>query len=188
MPEPLFREIHDRYGARMRLLAYRITRNEADAEDALQDALMRIYEKYGTFRHESSLWTWVYRVTQTSALMILKKRRGQKRIAEASRIALDRKSEMSRPLTPEHALLQARLLDALQDGLDSLIPSLRAPMRTYLCAELNQRELCEHTGLSLLATKARMHRARVTLRRRLLPHLGRGSAPAGLCSSPSRAR
>lgn len=171
MPEGLFRDLYDTYADRMRHLAFRITRNEADADDAVQDAFLRVYEKYGTFRHESSLWTWVYRVTQTSALMILKKTRSQKKITLASMSTMACKLEMSRALTPEHALFQSRLLERLNAGVDRLIPSLRSPMRAYLDEGLNQKELCEQHGITLLATKARMHRARRLLRRQLRPYL-----------------
>lgn len=171
MPEGLFRELYDTYADRMRHLAFRITRNEADADDAVQDAFLRVYEKYGTFRRESSLWTWVYRVTQTSALMILKKKRSQKRLTLASMSTMTCKLEMTRALTPEHALFQSRLLETLDAGVDLLIPSLRSPMRAYLHDGLNQKELSEQHGITLLATKARMHRARRLLRRQLRPHL-----------------
>ena len=185
MPEGLFRELYDTYAGRMRYLAFRITRNEADADDAVQDAFLRVYEKYGTFRHESSLWTWVYRVTQTSALMILKKKRSQKKITLASMSTMACKMEMTRAFTPEHALIQSRLLETLNAGVDLLIPSLRSPMRAYLSEELNQKELCEQLGITLLATKARMHRARRLLRRQLRPCLQPESAGDRLAPPPA---
>ncbi|MDP3939136.1 MAG: sigma-70 family RNA polymerase sigma factor [Deltaproteobacteria bacterium] len=171
MPEDLFREMHETYAARMRRLALQITRNEADADDAVQDALMRVYEKYASFRHASSLWTWIYRITQTSALMILKKNRSIRRIADASREIVDCRPQINRGATPEHALIQSRLLDALQESIDRLIPSLGRPMRDYLCDGLSQQDLCDRHGLTLLAAKARLHRARVLMRGRLAPHL-----------------
>ncbi len=171
MPEDLFREMHETYAARMRRLALQITRNEADADDAVQDALMRVYEKYASFRHASSLWTWIYRITQTSALMILKKNRSIRRIADASREIGECRAQLNRGMTPEHALIQHRILDALQESLAQLIPSLGLPMRECLREGLSQRDLCDRHGLTLLAVKARLHRARVLMRSRLAPHL-----------------
>src|SRR6185312_7284117 len=43
-------------------LAFRLLRNEADAEDALQDALVEIYRHLGDFRHGSRFSTWIYSI------------------------------------------------------------------------------------------------------------------------------
>ncbi|MDP3937443.1 MAG: sigma-70 family RNA polymerase sigma factor [Deltaproteobacteria bacterium] len=167
MPRELFEEAYLRYAPRMRQLALRITRNESDAEDAVQDAFLRIYKKYGSFRQEASLSTWIYRVTQTSALMILRRRRATERTASATEDAWACREQMSWGSTPEKVLVQLRKLDAVQEGVDALIPSLRLPMKAYLREGLNQRELCDRYRLTPSALKARMHRARVTLRTRL---------------------
>ena len=171
MPEALFADVYATYAGRMRQIAVRITRNDADADDAVQDAFMRIYEKYGTFRQESSLWTWIYRITQTSALMILKKNRSVDRITHATKMLCDGLGQVKAPPTPEQALVQSRILDTVGESLERLRPSLRLPMRAYLREGLNQKDLCERFGLTTLATKARMHRARLILRRRMAPYL-----------------
>lgn len=171
MPSEIFDEIYSKYAPRMRQLALGITRNEADAADAVQDAFLRIYEKYGTFRHESSLWTWVYRVTQTSALMILRRYRASDRTVKATTDLWLCKTQMNQTSTPEQVLVQSRMLDAVQEGVDALIPSLRSPMNAYLHEGLNQKDLCQRYRLTTGAVKARMHRARRVLRERLRRHL-----------------
>jgi RNA polymerase sigma-70 factor (ECF subfamily) len=175
MPSEVFEEIYSKYAPRMRQVALGITRNEADAEDAVQDAFLRIYEKYGTFRHQSSLWTWAYRVTQTSALMMLRRNRASDKTVKATGDLWQCKTQMNDTSSPEQVLVQSRMLDAVQEGVDELIPSLRSPMNAYLREGLNQEDLCKRYRLTTGAVKARMHRARTVLRKRLRQHLAPGA-------------
>ena len=175
MPEALFNEVYEKYAVRMRGLALRITRNEADAEDALQDAFMRVFEKYGTFRGQSSLWTWIYRVTETSALMILKKKRSIARVNDATREAVSFKGGMRKNGTPEQALRQAQALKAVEDNVEALAPTLRGPINAYLREGLNNKDLSRRFNITLSAVKTRLHRARTFLRPRLRPYLKQGA-------------
>lgn len=51
-------------------VAWKILKNDADAEDALQNARIRIWKNIGSFEERSKLQTWVYRIVVTSALMV----------------------------------------------------------------------------------------------------------------------
>jgi len=55
---------------------FRITRNQQDAEDALQDALLKAFAHLKSFEERSSFSTWLTRIAINSALMILRKKRG----------------------------------------------------------------------------------------------------------------
>src|SRR5207245_10787590 len=70
-----FEEILRRYERKVYSLVRGLTRNDEDAEDALQDAFLSIYRKIGSFKQEASLSTWIYRIAVNSALMLLRKRR-----------------------------------------------------------------------------------------------------------------
>src|SRR5215467_8928879 len=65
----------ERYGHQLLRTAHRITRSREDAEDAVQDALMRAFMHVKDFDGRSSFGTWITRIAINSALMILRKKR-----------------------------------------------------------------------------------------------------------------
>src|ERR1700733_11245938 len=71
-----FVELSKRHSNRALQTAYRITRNRQDAEDALQDSLLKAFTHLKTFQGKSSFSTWLTRIAINSALMILRKKRG----------------------------------------------------------------------------------------------------------------
>jgi len=54
---------------------YRIVGNAADTDDVIQEALLRAYRKYDSFRSESNLRSWVYRIAQNCAFDLLRRRK-----------------------------------------------------------------------------------------------------------------
>src|SRR5215470_12641515 len=68
----------DTYGDRVYRLAIRITGNEQDAEEVVQDALWTAARKIDTFKGESAFGSWVYRITANAAYQKLRGRQGQK--------------------------------------------------------------------------------------------------------------
>jgi RNA polymerase sigma-70 factor (ECF subfamily) len=64
-----------RYSGRVYRLAFGITRNEADAEEIVQDVFLTLFRKIDTFEERSVLGTWIYRVTANASLI---KRRGKR--------------------------------------------------------------------------------------------------------------
>ena len=56
---------------------YRIVGNAADTDDVIQEALLRAYRNYGTFRSDAKLLSWVYRIAQNCAFDLLRRRKRQ---------------------------------------------------------------------------------------------------------------
>ncbi len=163
-----FEQVHGEFASRMRGVALRITRNEADAEDAVQDALLRVLERHETFRRESSLWTWLYRITENCALMIVRKRARRSRLQEEMHAGLQAGLLEARNVpTPEQHLVRSRFHRAVKQEVDALRFSLRSLMHDLITEGVTARTLAERHGLTRAAAKLRIHRARVTLRDRL---------------------
>jgi RNA polymerase sigma-70 factor (ECF subfamily) len=74
----------DRTRAYVRSVAMKYIRNEQDAEDVTQDAMLLAHRYRDSFRGESRYTTWLYRVTATAALMFLRKQRRLSREIPAS--------------------------------------------------------------------------------------------------------
>src|SRR5271165_3136400 len=71
-----FVELSKRHSNRLLQTTYRITKNRQDAEDALQDSLLKAFSHLRDFQEKSSFSTWLTRIAINSALMILRKKRG----------------------------------------------------------------------------------------------------------------
>src|SRR5258706_2240956 len=70
-----FRLLVDRYGREMFRLAFRFLSNESEAQDAVQEALLRAFRNLGGFESRSSFSTWIYRITVNCCLDALNKRK-----------------------------------------------------------------------------------------------------------------
>lgn len=71
--EKALSELLQRYSDRVYLLCLRTLQNEADAQDAAQEALIRIYLNINKFRGDSSFYTWVFRIAKNACYDVIKK-------------------------------------------------------------------------------------------------------------------
>ncbi|NLK73291.1 MAG: sigma-70 family RNA polymerase sigma factor, partial [Clostridiales bacterium] len=69
-----FEQLIEKYQTKAYNIAFRILGNEEDAKDATQDAFIKIYHALGSFRGDSSFYTWVYRIVTNTCYDFLKKR------------------------------------------------------------------------------------------------------------------
>ena len=167
----------ERYGPRIYRLAFGITRNQADAEEVLQDVLLTLARKGGSFEGRSALGSWVYRVTTNVAL---NKRRGKRLEVETSLEGLlpvfkpdgHRDGERAFVLadwsqSPEEELLSAERRRVLQQAIDSLPEHYRAVLVLRDVEGLSNESVGEFLGESIPSVKSRLHRARMVLREQL---------------------
>ena len=77
-----FEQLIDNELPKLRGMAYRILKNEADVDDVIQEALFKAYQKYETFRNESELSSWVCRITINCSMDLLRKRKREREALE----------------------------------------------------------------------------------------------------------
>lgn len=177
-----FAKLHDVYSRRIYKTILTITKNPEDAQDALQDALLRAYLAFHTFEGRSQVYSWLTRIAINSALMILRRRRACPEILFDPQLGddLDHVSTVMRdgPPDPEelsgHRELRLRILIAIQ----KLRPPLQGPIRMQITQGLSVREIGSALNLSNAAVKSRLYRARRHLSDAL--NLKRLPAPAGI--------
>src|SRR2546426_2322881 len=168
----------DTYGDRVYRLAIRITGNEQDAEEVVQDALWTAARKIDTFKGESAFGSWVYRITANAAYQKLRTRRGRRQ--EVSWDALSPGVDEQRPyLEPvadwsgkvEEPALQAELRTVLTAAINELPTDYRTAFLMHDVEGLSNPEIAETLHISLPAVKSRVHRSRLFLRERLARYL-----------------
>ena len=171
-----------RHSGRVYRLAYGITRNQADAEEIVQDVFLTLVRKGAGFEGHAALTSWMYRVTTNVAL---NKRRGKRRELEVSLEELlptysedgHRAGDRSYVLadwssTPEQTHLSAEARKILENAIDSLPDHYRAVLILRDVEELSNEEVAAIVDDSLGSVKSRLHRARMVLREQLTRYLG----------------
>jgi len=165
------RTLFSHYYPRVFRLVVRITRNNEDAEDVLQEALLKAYCNIRRFQGNSQFYTWLVRITINEALMKLRKTRGHvqvplEEVAESENGTLRRELE-DRSNDPERFYAEQELREALEQALETLSPRLCAAFVLRNVEEMSMRETAAALGLSASAVKSRVVRARSRLRKRL---------------------
>lgn len=152
--------------ADMYTLAYRLTGNEEDARDVVQDAYLRAYRGIKRFRGDARFTTWMYRITANCASTQLTKRSRtwHEELDDELEIE-DRHPDHNPELRAEGTFERDRIVRALQE----LPPRLRAVVVLRDVYDLPHDAIADELGITEAAAKVRLHRARRRLRERLFP-------------------
>jgi RNA polymerase sigma-70 factor (ECF subfamily) len=161
----------------MTAVAWRITRDQALAEDCVQEAFLNALRKIADFEGRSSLKTWLHRIVVNQALIKLRQR------ARANEVQVDQwlpefdenacRIEQRWPQipTPEELLERQDNRAFLLAKIDQLPESYRVVLQLRDIEELSTSEVAELTGLSETNVKVRLHRARSALKKLIEPLL-----------------
>ena len=152
-----FATLSERYRQQLFRAAHRITRNCQDAEDAVQDTLLRAFVHMRDFDGRSSFGTWLTRIAINSALMILRKKRA------SLKIAMDCNDDFGadgpryeiidhRP-NPERRYAQGEEESMLKKAIQSLRSTLQVVVQIQQLQERSMQETAEAIGISLAAAK-----------------------------------
>jgi len=165
-----FDELVRRTYVEMYTLAVRLTANEEDASDVVQEAYLRAWKGIRRFRGDAQFSTWMYRITANAASTMTQRRRRQ----QATHIDdVAEPVEMRLELQPEGAAESAAALEELSIAVSELPPKLRAIVVLKDVYGLSHEDIAEELGISVAAAKVRLHRGRKKLRDLLYEDQGR---------------
>jgi RNA polymerase sigma-70 factor, ECF subfamily len=183
-----FVELSKRHYRRVFYETYRITRNQQDAEDALQDSLLNAFCHLKHFQERANFSTWLTRIAINSALMILRKKRN------CFEFSLDGSDDPSGKCQrwetqslgedPESNYVRREREALLREAILRLPRGCREVVELWQAREHSAREIAQALGISVPAVKTRLSRARSTLRAELLP--SDWKAPQIKCSNHSQ--
>jgi RNA polymerase sigma factor (sigma-70 family) len=147
---------------------YSVTRNREDAEDALQDSMLRAFKNLRQFDGRSSFATWFTRIGINSALMILRRKRV--RPETSMDVTAEEESwrhwQISQHSTdPEKHYLVRERSRHLKWAIDQLPTSLRVVIEQGQMKGHSTKQIADHMGISVPAAKSRLARARAALRK-----------------------
>ena len=154
----------------------RMCRNDEDAQDVLQEALLTIAHHLGEFEGRSSFSSWAFTLARSACS---RKRRGLK---NQPHLPIDEAPvEQAIAPSPEQQVADREMAKALNNALDELPEIYREVILLRDVEDLTAPETAEALGISIEAVKSRLHRARRALRELLQPVLEPHpvAAPAG---------
>jgi RNA polymerase sigma-70 factor, ECF subfamily len=170
-----FEQLVERYERRIFRLAQNITRNREDAEDVMQNALIKAFLNLPAFRGDSRFYTWLVRITVNEALMGMRRRRGNE-------VSMDDSTHVDGALirdgiedwgpNPEQHYSQHQLRTILGTTIRKLGPTDRMIFQLRDVEGFSTQETAHALGFSSSAVKSRLQRARLRLRKSLNKYFG----------------
>ena len=171
--------ILNRYRERIYRTALKVTNNHNDAEDVVQEVSLTIYRKAHSFRTDSKFSTWLYRLVTNEAISRLRKIKRERTVSlddymprfeddghHAERPVIDWSQEV------EKKVAEKEIQMIIEKAMEQLSPTDRTIVVLSEIEELTNPEIGKVLGLSVLAVKGRLHRARMFLRTKLAVQLG----------------
>ena len=168
-------ELASSYGQRIFQLAFRCTRNHEDAEEVVQDVLLKVFRKIEAFRGDSALSSWIYRITFNTAMSRMRRLKAM-RAAEMSDLEIGTAANDDAPSAfdppdgsdlADASVLKSQLREHLAAALVGLPEIYRVPVILRDFNGLSTEEASTKLQIKDQTLKSRLHRGRMMLRERL---------------------
>jgi RNA polymerase sigma-70 factor (ECF subfamily) len=174
--EQAYEQLIERFQTPVYNLAYRLLNDQSDASDVLQEVFIKIFRNVATFRGESSLRTWVYRIAVNEShnrrRWLFRHRRGETGLEET----WDDCETREKPLkdngeTPYDFTMNREAQLLLEEGLAAVNPVYRAVLVLREIEEMSYEEIAAILEVSIGTVKSRIVRGRDALRKHLASRL-----------------
>lgn len=172
----LFHELIRPYERMVYLTVFSIVKNEADAEDGAQEAVISAYRHLSSFRAEAKFSTWLTTIAINEGRKRLRKAKGAAEDSIEEEMEEKEGDYTPAPLTdwreiPLEALERKELREALRKAIAELPDIYRQVFTLRDLEELNIEETAQALGVNPGIVKVRLHRARIMLQKKLVPFL-----------------
>lgn len=168
-------ELSSLYGQKIFQLAFRYVRNHEDAEEIVQDVLLKVFRKIDMFRGDSALSSWIFRITFNTSMTRLRRTRAA-RLAEVDGIEIGTSTNedgvnVHDPADWSHMadeeLLRRQMRERFAAAVDDLPDIYRVPVILRDLKGLTTEEASSRLRVKDQTLKSRLHRGRMMLRQQL---------------------
>jgi len=166
--EEAFRVLVERHGRNVFRLACRMTGNADDAEDVVQEAMIRAYQRLSTFERRASFSTWLHQIAVRCALDLIDSRKRRREQQDSEENPMLERIEDKRP-HPERQTFGAQTRDHVAAALKLLTWNEHAAFVMRHFEGMSIREISQALGTNDNATKNTIFRAVRKLRAELEP-------------------
>jgi RNA polymerase sigma-70 factor (ECF subfamily) len=154
-----FEELYGRYHRRIYTLCLRMTNNITEAEDLTQEIFIHVYHKIGSFRGQSTMMTWLHRVTVNKVLMHFRK--NTRRLDQTTVDGESPEPVVKARETPNQTLAVDRI--ALHRAIAQLSPGYRTVLILHDVEGYEHGEIARMFSISTGTSKSQLHKARKKL-------------------------
>jgi RNA polymerase sigma-70 factor (ECF subfamily) len=162
-----FQLLVERYQARIFALARHYTKSQVEVEDLAQETFLKAYRRLDTFQHQSSFYTWLYRIGVNTMLDALK-RRGRSPVESVEDIERLPDVGTSQVASPGAALEREEIARITQDVLAGIPEIFRSVLVMREFDGLAYQDIADALGISIGTVESRLFRARARFKERLL--------------------
>lgn len=157
-----FKVLLDQYGKKVLNTCYRFILNEQDAQDISQEVFIEIYQSIKSFRGNSKLSTWIYRIAVTKCLDEIKRKNRKKRITSIGKIFhLDEVVHwISGGSSPDKSIKEKEKLQEVMQALNALPDNQRIAFTLSKIEGYNNLEISEIMNTSIVAVESLIYRAK----------------------------
>jgi len=170
-----FEQLVERHQDRIYRLALRMTGNQSDAQEVVQEALLSAWKNLSKFEGKAQFGSWLYRIAANAALMLLRSRRRRPQVSmediPGDIVEDPNQNTLNRPgasddwsKRPDEQFQSTELRKQIEAAVESLPSGAREVFVVRDLEGLSTEETAELLGLSVPAVKTRLHRARLALR------------------------
>ncbi|MBI3404191.1 MAG: sigma-70 family RNA polymerase sigma factor [Acidobacteria bacterium] len=176
-----FTTLARQYERHLYRVALHIAGSPEDAEDVLQEALLKAFRNIDRFQGGSRFYTWLVRITVNEALMKLRRTRTKREVSLDAPTDNGEEVEYPKQLiawdeSPEQRFATTELRGILTRAVQSLESTYRSVFVLRDIEQLSIEETADALGLSIPAVKSRLLRARLKLREFLTPYFRKEAA------------
>ncbi len=164
-----FRFLVERHSRRLFHLAFRMTGNEQDAEDVVQESFLRAYRRLSQFDERSSFGTWLYRIAANCSIDLVRSKGQRSQQTVDNELEDPVLSLRSSDPSPERRALSAEVRDRVAEAMNDLSPIERAAFVLRHFEGMRMEDVGRTMGCQTNAAKHSVFRAVQKLRRALEP-------------------
>lgn len=169
-----FGELAGPFRGRLLGLARRVVRNHADAEEVVQEALLKAFAHLGQYRAEAAFSTWLVRITLNEACMFLRRQRPETTPLDDLHPERWHLSGLwpAPDLDPEQICATRQIEALVRCCLDRIRPNYRIVLSLKALDDKTHEEIAKELEIPVQTVRVRLHRARRELRRMLAAWAG----------------
>ena len=162
-----FNELLGAHEQQMYAVCYRMFGNQPDAQDGLQEAMLRVFKALPTFKGQSAFSTWLYRITMNACLDELRKRKNRTSTSLDGLIS-DGWSPKSDMESPDEHVIRTERARVLHAAIQELPEEMRSAIVLRDLRGLAYEEIADMLNVSIGTVKSRISRGREKLREKIM--------------------
>lgn len=165
-----FEELVQTYQKRIYMIAYGILKNESDAYDATQDVFLKVFKYIKNFKENSSLYTWMYKITRNVSIDIYRKKRNLSSVEYGEQYkneSIYTDSVHHKVASPIEQVQRRELSVKMAKAMDKLSDDHKLMLQLREFEDLSYADIAEILDISKGTVMSRLHHARMNLKKYL---------------------